>query len=221
MSNPIQDSTFQRPPTAQAAVLSQIRKYILEGAWKPGEFINQGNVATRLGVSRVPVREALRTLEADGLVKYEAHRGYTVTSSDLDDLKEIYRIRQLLEREAISDAIPRLNEDILAEMREAMLDLESANPDDIGAMTEANRRFHFSLFEAAGRPRLNHLIRVLWDSSEMYRARCYQDKRALDIVMEEHRQLYEACLLRDGDQIIELSDSHRDHSIEMLEGFLE
>ena len=88
---------FQRPPTAQEAVLVEVRSRILRGDIAPGTPLRQEDLAASLGVSRVPVREALRILESEGHVTYIAHRGYRVAELDLDELAEIYHLRALIE----------------------------------------------------------------------------------------------------------------------------
>ena len=88
---------FQRPPTAQEAVLVELRGRILRGDLAPGSPLRQEDLAASLGVSRVPVREALRMLESEGHVTYTPHRGYRVPELDLDELDEIYHLRALIE----------------------------------------------------------------------------------------------------------------------------
>ena len=97
---------FRRPPTAQEAVLAELRRAIVTGELAPGEQVLQDALAERFGVSRVPLREALKILEGEGQVTYRPHRGYFVAELDVDDLREVYRIRDLLESEAVRVAVP-------------------------------------------------------------------------------------------------------------------
>ena len=96
-------TAFVRPPTAQEAVLAEIRRLIVSGELAPGAPVRQEAVAERLGVSRVPVREALKVLEGEGHVVYAAHRGYVVAELSVDDLTEVYRLRELLEAALSAD----------------------------------------------------------------------------------------------------------------------
>lgn len=105
---------FHKPSTAQEAVLAQLRRAIVSGELRPGEPIRQSALAERFGVSRVPLREALKILEGEGQVTYRPHRGYVVTELNMDDLLEVYRIRELLEGEAARRAVPRLSETDIA-----------------------------------------------------------------------------------------------------------
>ena len=91
-------------PTAQARAAAALRTAILDGELRPGQRVSQEAWAARVGVSMIPVREALRALAGEGLVAYRPRRGYAVTELDLDDLDEVYRLRALLETEALREA---------------------------------------------------------------------------------------------------------------------
>ena len=108
---------------------------------------------------------------------YRPHRGYFVAELDLDDLREVYRIRDLLESEAVRVAVPQVTEQELAALATALDDVENASAaGDLVRMAEANRRFHFGLIEAAHLPRLSRLVRVLWDATDVYRSLYYADE---------------------------------------------
>jgi DNA-binding GntR family transcriptional regulator len=213
---------FKRPPTAQEAVLQELRRSILEGELKPGTQIVQDAFAERLGLSRVPVREALKILEGEGQVRYSPHRGYRVTELDVSELLEIYRIRELLETEAVRAAAPRLTEDDVARLGNAIDEMAAANKvTDIVALTNANRRFHFHLFEPSQMPRFVRMIRQLWDSSDPYRSLYFTDPVHRDVVDMEHRGICEAARQRDAEALVRLLNEHRGHAIDALKRVLE
>ncbi|MQA83741.1 MAG: FCD domain-containing protein [Streptosporangiales bacterium] len=206
-----------RPPTAQEFVLSELRQAILSGRLAPGEPIRQDALAEQLGVSRVPLREALKILEGEGQVTYRPHRGYFVTDLSLDDLLEVYRIRQLLEGEAARRAIDRLTEEDLERLAEAQREVDKAGAaSDIMAMTTANRRFHFILLEAAGMPRLMRLIRILWDATDTYRAVYLGDERNRQRVSREHDVIVSAVRSGDVELVVRVLDEHRNAAVEVL-----
>jgi DNA-binding GntR family transcriptional regulator len=208
---------FKRPPTAQEAVLAELRRAIVEGELAPGTQIVQEALAERLGLSRVPIREALKILEGEGQVSYSPHRGYFVTELDLDELLEVYRIRQLLETEAATVAVPRLSEEVLGRMGEAIGDMVRASSEgNIVAMTAANRRFHFAIIESSGMPRLTRLVRQLWDATDPYRSLYYAEEVNRKTVDREHREILAAARDRDVDRVVALLDEHRDHAIARL-----
>jgi len=204
--------------TAQQRVLDALRSDILSGALAPGEQLVQEVVAERYAVSRVPVREALQLLTAEGLVTHFPHRGYFVTELSVTDLQEVYRLRSLLEEEAIRTAVPTLDDEDVTELeRLAQAVSEAAS---LAALTEANRRFHFALFEAAGMPRLTRLLRQLWDTSDVYRALYFQQSGNRERVRDEHAAMIEALRRRDVPGTIRLHNLHRDHSVAWVRSHL-
>lgn len=209
---------FRRPPTAQEAVLAELRLAIITGELRPGEQILQDALAERFGVSRVPLREALKILEGEGQVIYRPHRGYFVASLDLDDLREVYRIRDLLESEAVAVAVPKMTDEDVAALVDALDVVEEASASgDVATMSEANRRFHFGLIEVANLPRLSRLIRVLWDATDVYRSLYYADGRHRDAVHDEHRAVLDAVRVGDAEQAIALLRAHRERAVAALE----
>lgn len=211
----------RRPPTAQQFVLDELRRAITSGELKPGAPIRQDALAERLDVSRVPLREALKMLESEGLVVHHAHRGYFVTELSLADLSEIYRIREILEAEAVRAATARMSPETLASLLEAQHEVERTGAaGDVTAMAAANRRFHFLLIEASGMPRLVRLIGTLWDATDAYRSLYYGEALNRERVVHEHRAVLDA--LRDGDaeQAVQRLDEHRAHAVSALRGVL-
>ena len=212
---------FRRPPTAQEAVLEELRVAIVSGELRPGEQVLQDALAERFGVSRVPLREALKILEGEGQVVYRPHRGYFVAELDLDDLREVYRIRDLLESEAVRVAVPQIGTDELTALQGALEDVERASAaGDLVAMAAANRRFHFGLLAAAKMPRLLRLVRVLWDATDAYRSLYYADDSHRQVVHDEHRLVLDAVRLGDQERAVELLRQHRQRAVVTLERVL-
>jgi DNA-binding GntR family transcriptional regulator len=201
--------------------LAALRAQLSSGALRPGDRIHQEQVAAELGTSVVPVREALSTLQAEGLVRYVPHRGYRVASLSLEELSETYLIRRLLEDEIVRIATPQLHEEHIAVLRTAADDMEIlAASGDVAAMIEANRRFHFTLFEAAGRPRMVDFIRILWQTTDAYRSMYYGQDGALQRVNHEHRSIIEALEVGDVDRAVRELEEHRQHAVADLESRL-
>ncbi|MFD7292024.1 GntR family transcriptional regulator [Streptomyces sp. NPDC059897] len=210
----------RRPPTAQQFVLEELRRAITSGEIRPGMPIRQDALAEQLGVSRVPLREALKTLEGQSLVVHHAHRGYFVAELSLAELREVYRIREILEAEAVREAM-RAGGAVLDALEEAQGEVEAqAAAADVAAMAAANRRFHFVLFEASGMTRLVRLIATLWDATDAYRSLYYADSISREHVLVEHRAVLDA--LREGrtEDAVRLLDGHREHAVAALEGLL-
>lgn len=214
--------TFRRPPTAQEAVLVELRRAILEGTLAPGAQILQDRIAEQFGVSRVPVREALKILEGEGQVSYSPHRGYFVTELDVGELIEVYHIRGILEPEAVRRAMTSLSDDDRNLMHAAVADIEAADEaGDIVRLTAANRRFHFALMDPCGMPRLIRVIRQLWDSTDPYRSVYFSERQHRDLVNREHREIIDAVHAGDADQVVHLLEEHRAHAVESLRRLLD
>lgn len=210
----------RRPPTTQQFVLGELRRAITSGQLKPGTPIRQDALAEQFGVSRVPLREALKTVEAEGLVVHEAHRGYFVAQLSLSDLREVYRIREILEAEAVRQASGRIDGPAFAALQAARREVEAAaDAADVAGMAAANRRFHFALFEMAGMPRLVRLISTLWDATDAYRALYYAEPAHRDHVVREHRAIL-AALRGDAEDAVRLLDEHRGNAVAALRDML-
>jgi len=209
---------FERPKTAQEAVLREIRQRLLEGRLRPGEAIRPDKLGEELGVSAVPVREALRILEGEKQVFHRPHRGYIVTELDIEDLEEIFRIREILEAEAIRLAMPN----ITAEHMEVILDATQVmeTPDrSIYELGMANRKFHFTFYEASEMPRLVSMINSLWDAAEPHHFRSpnYTSPENRNHINVEHRRIVDAIVSRDTEKMITEMHDHRQKAFQILE----
>jgi DNA-binding GntR family transcriptional regulator len=149
--------------TKQDRVSDIIRERIIIGYYERGTKLKQAELAEELGVSITPVREALLTLEAEGYIKGVRHKGLIVPELVVSQLREIFELRVMLERELTSIALTKLSTGKLEELKNIQRDLVQAiERDDLQAVRTANFRFHFRLYELADRPQTLHFVRVLW-----------------------------------------------------------
>ncbi|MFJ8659896.1 GntR family transcriptional regulator [Streptomyces sp. NPDC093795] len=207
----------RRPQTAQQFVLEELRRAITSGELRPGGQIRQDALAARFEVSRVPLREALKALEAEGLVVHHIHRGYFVAELSLDDLEEIYRIRELLETEAVRMAVRWMPDGTVATLERIQREVErAADEGDVPGMAAANRLFHFTLIEASGMPRLVRLIATLWDSTDAYRSLYYTEGPHRKQAVREHRAVISALRHGDEEATVRWLDEHRAHAVAAL-----
>jgi len=204
--------------TASERAAAALRSAILEGELRPGQRVNQEGWAARVGVSPIPVREALLALAGEGLVTYRPRRGYVVTELDVAELEEVYRLRGTLEGEALRRGVPHAGADALAELVEAADECRSAT--DAGARLAANRRFHSILHGLAGSRPLSRLIDQLWDQTEAYRALYYALPGEADEADRAHRAILSAVAARDADGAVALEDAHRERALERLRAAL-
>lgn len=207
---------FQRPKTAQEAVLDEIRNAISTGRLKPGAPVRQDALANELGVSRVPVREALRILEGEGQVLYQPYKGYAVAKLDLREVTELYMIRGLLESEAIKAGVPLLTDTQLTTLETLVEDMEILDDAGIDLLARLNHEFHFLIFESCGLTRLIHHIRLLWDASNAYRSVSFLDEHHHQQVHDEHRMLLEAARRRDTAGVVAIQNTHRQGALDFL-----
>jgi DNA-binding GntR family transcriptional regulator len=209
--------TAQPPGTAAQHALEELRRSIVAGDLRPGQRVGQEEIAERLGVSLAPVREALAALEQEGQLTYKPRRGYFVTELRLEDLREIYELRTLLEDRAARRATPLLDEDALERIELAAREVvEAAEAGDVAAELAANRRFHFALLEAPGQTHALRLIRLLWDSTETYRALYYNSPTARVEAVRAHERIVAALRDGDGDRLVAELDAHRQRALERL-----
>lgn len=207
--------------TTHQVALQWLRRAIVEGELRAGERVRQEDVAERIGVSVVPVREALRALEGEGQVTYRPRRGYFVTELDLDDLVEIYGLRKLLETRAAALAVTELNQESVARIRQAAAEYEAViEADDVSAGLFANRVFHFAVLEAGYQPHTMRLIRMLWDSTDPYRALYADIRKERVAAVRAHQEIIEALVGGEAEHLIELLDAHRERALEVLRGIL-
>lgn len=203
-------------------MLDELRRRIISRELRPGDQILADAVAEQLGVSRVPVREALRILEGENQVEHRPHRGYFVAEMRLADLQELYRIRHLLESDALRQTVPALEEDDFAEMEAALAELEKAHREaDIRGHVEANRRFHWAFLRPLRMSRMSRLIQVYYDSCDPYGALYYNTPDNRERSDREHRELIAAARDRDAGRVIEVLERHRENVIGALAGVLD
>jgi DNA-binding GntR family transcriptional regulator len=204
-------------PTAQDRAASTLRAAILDGELRPGQRVSQEAWAERAEVSLIPLREALRALAGEGLVTYRPRRGYAVTELDLAELEEVYRLRRLLETDALRRGVPKATPTDVAAL-EAAADAcrGAAASDDVAGQLAANRRFHDRLHALAGSRPEARLIDLLWDSTEAYRALYYALPGEAGEADRAHRAITAAVRAGDPDLVVALQDEHRSRALERL-----
>lgn len=197
------------PRTAEAVALAELRDAIVRGDLPPGSPIRQSAAAEELGLSVIPVREALKTLAGEGIVSYVPQRGYTVTELSPQSVDGIFKIRELLEAEAEANAAARLRPQDVAAMRGALDEQRAAvAAADAQSVITGNRRFHFALLDRCDNEWMMRFIRQLWEALEPHRALSYRrgaaagDLARAEAILAEHDSIVTA--FEDGDTALAL-----------------
>lgn len=155
--------------TIEAQIYRQLREEILSGTYAEGERMVQRAIAERMGTSRIPVRDALKRLEIDGLIVKDDQGTYRCKPFGAEDLEEIYTLRMLLEPLALRNAMKRLDPDHLPYLAELLSAMDEAVDDqDQERYVEINRDFHMTIYEACGQTRLLQIIKLLWSGRPLF-----------------------------------------------------
>ncbi len=212
-------SSTQGPPTVTSYVLDTIREGILVGRFPLGSRLDQQALADELGVSVIPVREGLRQLEAEGLVSIYPRRGAFVTKLSVDELKEIYEVREVLEELATQLAVANISRQTLEQLSGIIERMEGATQaHDSAHLLELNRTYHFSIYKASHRPFLLQMISGLWDRCSLYRRLYIHLPERARQALVEHKEIYAACQAGDS---VAAGEAVRENIRQTVEGIIQ
>ena len=187
-------------------VAAVLREAITSGQLKANQPLPQAEIAANLQVSHIPVREALRQLESEGLVTYQANRGAMVSALSTTEIREIYEIRSMLETGAIRRAVPNLTAENLVRAA-SLLDL-AEQADDGATWGSLDMEFHSLVYHLDDRPRFQELITELLRRVDRYWLSYSLMLKYRDTFEREHRALLAALTARDADRAVSLLDAH-------------
>jgi len=197
----------------------QLLEEVLEGDLRPGEILVESALGKRFGVSRTPIREALRMLEQDGVLE-RVNRGMRVRQTSSEEVLEIYGVRTILEAAAARDAATRRTDYDLANLDRllrSMAEERTATPAERAAI---NRSFHRAIWQAARNRTLSDMLERLAVHLRRYPATTYLRPGRWEEALEEHRLLLEAIRRRDPDAAAEVAEKHmwaaRDVRLDMI-----
>ena len=189
------------PPKGQTTserIAAHLREAILNGELAPGSRILQEEIAERLGTSRLPVREALRMLETEGLTQLEANRSARVPALDRSELDTVYEMRERIETLALRLSLPHLTSEQESELYRIQEEIEEN--DDVGRFLQLDRRFHLGTYAGCPSGELLTTVTRLWNSTQHFR-RAFMLIGGADrrwFVNAEHRLLLDAISRRDS-----------------------
>ena len=190
-------------------VFNTLRQAIITGEFAPGERLMEISLANRLGVSRTPVREAIRKLELEGLVIMIPRKGAQVARITEKNLRDVIEIRTVLEEFAAVLACERIDQSGLHDLRQAYEDfIRSVENGDILDIVDKDETFHDTIFRATNNDRLISIINNLREQFYRYRMEYVKDIRQRSNLVEEHRELLDAISSRDSIKAKELMKTH-------------
>jgi DNA-binding GntR family transcriptional regulator len=201
-------STIDRKTVAEA-VADTLRRRILAGELGEGEQLRQEILAAELGVSRIPLREAFRLLEGEGLITIAPHRGAVVAVRSPEEIGELFDLRVLLEPDILRHAIPKLTERDLIEAATILAGYSNAlSQRDVEAWGRLNTQFHLALYRPAERPRSLALVRSLLDQTDGYTRMQLLLTGGQSRAQREHTELLELCRARKTSAAAKLVEDH-------------
>lgn len=212
-----EESGRGKPEGLQDYVVGALTKAILGGQLQSGQRLSPAKLAEELGVSHIPVREALAALEAMGHVEHTPHVGFFVAELSLSDLEDIYRLRALLEDEAHRLGVPKLDVTDLERMAELNEEMASrVKRGDEAAFVHLNREFHFIPFRKAGNERLLRFLTHLWDGAARFHASMVHARVPPDMLQRHHHGLMEAFEDKDVERVNAIMNEHRRLTLEVM-----
>jgi DNA-binding GntR family transcriptional regulator len=203
--------------SAVERVYRSTREAIITGDYPPGFPLRMSELAARSGVSTIPVREALRRLEAERLVESAAHKGARVADLSFPDLADAYRLRILLEAEAVRLGFRDLTDGDVARMRKLLKEMTRLWREGREEGHEAHRRFHFLVYEKAGSTWLLHVIRSIWDHTERHRRLAMRWGAEPEDLTRSHEEMLTALAGRDLDKAIGAVRQHFERPLQLIE----
>lgn len=208
-------TSLERPQESQEGyslrgrVFKQLRTDILSGKYKDNEELRENTIAKEYGVSRTPVREAIRQLELEGLVVTIPNKGAYVNSIKRKDVEDIYAIRSLLEGLCARWAAENITKEQLETAEEILfMTRYHLEHEHFGQLCDYDGKFHEALYNACGSPILNHLLRDFHEYIQNVRKRALKDKSRAFLCQEEHEAILGAIKMKDGDKAASLASRH-------------
>ena len=199
-------------------VFNTLREAILKGELKPGERLMELQLAAKLGVSRTPIREAIRMLEQEGLAVTIPRKGAEVAKMTEKDMEDVLQIREALDELAAKIACEQISEEQLEELVATMHEFEeSTKTDNVKKIAEADVKFHDIIYQSTGNPklvnmlnnlRLNQVLNNLREQIYRYRVEYLKDENNYPTLMKEHKDIVEGLVRKNKTQVTETMHQH-------------
>ncbi|GHF85010.1 GntR family transcriptional regulator [Thalassotalea marina] len=208
--------------TRTQLVVETLREKILSGDIKAGQPLRQAALADELNVSRIPVREALLQLEAEGLVSFEPHKGATATELNIEQVDELFELRAMLEADLLAASIPNLTDETLELASTILSELDSALGKENAANTwsELNSNYHNCLYSAANKPQTQEIVNTLNKNADRYIRMHLLWAGGMSKAEPQHNELLAFCKKRDIEGAVDMLKRHILESRDEIKAFL-
>ena len=195
-------------------VFNTLREAILKGELKPGERLMEMHLATKLGVSRTPIREAIRMLEHEGLAVTIPRKGAQVAKMTEKDLQDVLEVRDALDALAVACACQRMTDAQFVSLKEAMNAFEDATKtDDVRRIVEADESFHDVIYAAAANPKLQNIINSAREQMYRYRYEYVKNPSVYAQLISEHHTIVDGFANRDTEFLKDIMHTHLTNQI--------
>lgn len=195
-------------------VFNTLRQAILKGELKPGERLMEMHLANKLGVSRTPIREAIRMLEQEGLAVTIPRKGAQVAKMTEKDLQDVLEVRDALDELAVSCACQRMTTDQFEQLKSAMKAFEDATEGgDVRLIVETDEAFHDVIYAAAANPKLENIINSAREQMYRYRYEYVKDPSVYKQLINEHKAIIEGFDKKDVEYVKEIMHTHLNNQI--------
>lgn len=198
-------------------VFNTLRAAILKGELKPGERLMEMHLANKLGVSRTPIREAIRMLEQEGLAVTLPRKGAQVAKMTEKDLQDVMEIRDALDELAVVCACKRMNQEQFVELKSAMKSFESAvKAGDVRTIVEADEAFHDVIYKMTHNPKLENIVNNIREQMYRYRYEYVKDHSIYDKLIAEHNAIIEGLQKQDVAYLKEIMHIHLENQVDAV-----
>ncbi len=198
-------------------VFNTLREAILRGDLVPGERLMELQLASKLGVSRTPIREAIRMLEQEGLAITIPRKGAIVAGMTEKDMQDVLEIREALEELSVQVACDKITDEEVERLRENMESFEtSLKSNDIKRMAEADVEFHDVIYQATDNPKLINMLNNLREQMYRYRVEYLKNPDNHEQLLQEHAAIYEGILAKDKDAVTQMIRRHISNQVDVV-----
>ena len=203
-------------------VFHTLREAILKGDLKPGERLMELQLAAKLGVSRTPIREAIRMLEQEGLAVTIPRRGAEVAKMTEKDMQDVLQVREALDELAASIACALITEEEMEQLEQAAKDFEEATATkDVKRIADTDMVFHDIIYQATRNPKLVNILNNLREQMYRYRVEYLKDEQNYPVLLKEHREILAGFKERNKDMVTDSMRKHVENQAEAVKTMIQ